>query len=187
MVAVYLASVSLLQLAALFVLERTRTLSRLTERVFLHAKDSYPGIKDLFGDVPGSSPAANMVDVLRVTDLISGLFGGAMNLLTGAAVGIAIGIIGTNTRQGNGGLVTGAYIAGAICVVSLIVLLVVVLADKERDYPPWAKVPKTALVRAVRKGLSPRTPYFYKLIVLITSGYLVVAASLYTDPTQVVR
>ena len=182
MVAVSLAIVGLLQLLLTFGLERTSVLPRLSRRVFLQAKDSFPDIKDLFGDTPGTTEAAQTDDVLRVTDLISALLGSALNLLVGAAVAIAIGIIGTQTHQHPGWMVAGAYVAAGICVIALVTLLIMILLRQVQDHAKWKRIPRKRVVKAARNALSLRTPASYKLVVLISSGYLLGISSQYTTP-----
>lgn len=174
-----LAAISLLQLLLIFALERTTVLRRLTKRVFLEVKDSFGDIGGLFGDEAGSVEATRTEDVLRITDLISALFGSALNLVVGAAAAIAVAVIGTQTRQRPTWMVTGAYIAGGVCVAALIVLLVMILLKQVQDHANWRRVPRNVLLRGARNAVSPRTPDFYKLIVLVTSGYLLVVAGQY--------
>ncbi|MHB1820657.1 MAG: hypothetical protein ACYCO9_21860 [Streptosporangiaceae bacterium] len=157
-----LAAIRRWQLLLIFALERTSVLRRLTKRVFLQVKDSFADISGLFGDEPGSAEADRTEDVLRVTDLISALFGSALNLVVGAAAAIAI--IGTQTHQRPEWMVAGAY-PGGICVVGLIVLHAVILLGQVRDYAGRSRVPRSRLLRGVRNAVSPRTPGLYKLIV----------------------
>jgi uncharacterized membrane protein YcjF (UPF0283 family) len=187
MTAVSLAIVGLLQLLLTFGLERSTILSRLSRRVFLQAKDSFPEITDLFGDKPGTTEADQTDSVLRVTDLISALLGSALSLMVGAAVAIAIGVIGTQTHQHPAWMVAGAYVAAGICLIALITLLIMILLREVQDHAKWKRIPRKRTVRAVRNALSLRTPDSYKLIVLITSGYLVGISSQYFDPTHMLH
>src|ERR1700733_5353514 len=183
MTSTYLAVVGITHLAIVYLLELTPALRSLTKRVFLGLKDGYSDIKDTFSDELGSAGANRTDDVLRITDLISSLFASALGLLVGAIINITVGVIGTRTRQKLGWPVDGSYVAGGVCVAFLIVMLVMVLLKKIQDYAKWKRAPKTALVRAIRNGLSLRTPSSYRLIVLVTSCYLVLAASKYQNVT----
>lgn len=187
MVAVWLAAIGLAQLLLTFALEQSTILRRLSRRVFLQAKNEFPDIKDLFGDRAGTKEAEQTEDVLRITDLISSLLGSALNLTVGAAIAIAIGVIGTQTRQHPGWKMVGAYVAGGLCVVFLIVLLLMILNRQVQDHAGWKRIPDNNLVKLARNVISPRTPALYKLIVLITSAYLLVISSQYVDPAQVVH
>jgi hypothetical protein len=186
MVPVSLAVIGLVQLLAIFALERTTVLRHLSRRVFLEEKDEFPDIKDLFGDT-SETVKAQTEDVLRVTDLISGLFGSALNLVVGTAIAIAIGVIGSQTHQRPGWMVILAYVAGGICLASLVLLLVMILRGKVQDHAGWKRVPDSKVCKWIRNAISPRTPDLYKLIVLVTSAYLLVISSQYVDPAQVVH
>jgi hypothetical protein len=187
MVAVSLAVVGLVQLLLTFGLERTTVLRRLSKRVFLQAKDAFPDIKDLFGDTADTPEAVQTNDVLRVTDLISALLGSALNLVVGGAVALAIAVIGTQTHQQPAWMVTGAYVAAGICLIALIALLAMILLREVQDHAKWNRIPRKRAVRGVRNALSLHTPDSYKLIVLITSGYLLAVSSQYSDPTRIIH
>jgi hypothetical protein len=171
MVAVALAAVSLAQLLLVLVLELSPAMRNLTESVFRQSKARITDIAGLSDDQTDG--------VLRVTDLVTGLLGSGLNLLVGGLVAIATGIIGNSTHQRPPALVIGAYVAGGVCVAFLIVMLVLIVINQVQDYAKWNTPPKHWLSRAIRNALSPRTPYFYKLIVLVTSICLLVIASRY--------
>lgn len=183
MVSVALAAIGVLQLLLVFVIEQSTVLRRLTKRVFLQAKDDFPDIKGLFGDTDGTVAE----DVLRVTDLIFGLLGSALNLVVGAAIAIAIGVIGSETRQRPSWMVIGAYVAGVICLAFLIVLLVMIMDRQVQDHARWKRTPSNRVKRSIRNALSLRTPCSYKLIVLLTSAYLLAISSQYTDSPHVMH
>lgn len=67
-------------------------------------------------------------------------------------------------------MVAGAYVAAGIWLIALITLLIMILLREVQDHASWKRIPRKRTVRAVRKGLSLRTPDASKLIVLITSG-----------------
>ena len=171
MVAVALAAVSLAQLLLVLALELSSVMRSLTKSVFLQSKGTISEIADL------SYEAAE--GVLRLTDLVTGLLGSGLNLFVGGMVAIATGIIGNETRQRPPWLVGCAYVAGGICLAGLIVMLVLIVNNKVRDYAKWKETPKRWLMRAIRNALSPRTPYFYKLVVLATSIGLLLISSHY--------
>jgi hypothetical protein len=193
MTSIYLAVVGIIQLVVIFLLERTHLLRHLTELIFLDQKNEYPSIKNEFGDVTGSHEADRTADVLRITDLISALFASAVGLLVGAIINITVGVIGTRTRQKLGWPVDGSYVAGGICVAFLIVMLIMILKKEVQDHAKWEKDPgdrwkkdrAKKLARAIRNGLSLRTPTSYRLIVLVTSCYLILATGLYQNVTPV--
>jgi hypothetical protein len=179
----YLAAVGIIQLVIIYLLERTHLLRRLTKIIFLDLKNSYPNLKQCFDDVSGSPGADRTEDVLRITDLISALSASALGLLVGAIINFTVGVIGTRTRQKLGWPVDGSYVAGGICVAFLIAMLIMILQKEVQDHAKWEKEPQSKLGKAIRNGLSLRTPASYRLIAFVTSCYLVLAASLYQNVT----
>lgn len=183
MVPVLLALVSLGQLVLIFALEQSKLLRVASKKVFLTAKDKFDDIKHLFGDVSDTQESINTEAVLRVTELISRLFSSALNLAVGAAVAVAVAFMGGRTAQ-RPWMVASAYLAGGLCLVALVVLTVTIVIGQVQDHANWTKTPNTWLMRSVRNALSPRTPTSYKLIVLITSSWVLVISSMYVDPSE---
>jgi hypothetical protein len=181
MTSTYLVVVGIIQLAVVYLLELTPLLHRLTKLVFLSLKDGSSEIKDLFSDDLGSAGANRTDDVLRITDLTSALFASALGLLVGAIINITVGVIGTRTRQKLGWPVDGSYVAGGICIAALGLMLIMILVKEIQDHAKWDRIPSTKLGMAIRNGLSFRTPSSYRLIVLVTSVFLVIATSQYQN------
>jgi hypothetical protein len=179
----YLVAVGIIQLGIIYLLELTGFLRYLTRNIFLDLKQGYPNIENLFDNTAGTVGSHRTDDVLRITNLVSALFASAAGLLVGAITAVTIGIIGTRTRQKVGWSVDGAYIAGGICVAFLFIMLIAMLLKKVQDHAEWKNPPKGPVSRFVRNGLSLRTPNSYRLILLVTSCYLVLATSQYESVT----
>jgi hypothetical protein len=174
----YLAILGVVQLVALYFLDRLGIIRRVTSSIVESQRSEFPRLDAWLSDV--NEGEANRDDMMRVVGLGSAVTTTGISLFVASVTAVLVGVVGARTDQPDWAVV-GSFVAGGLCALSLVALSVVVIVADISDHANWKRIPRRALIRHLRNGISLRTPGPYRFIVVAVSIYLILATAAYHD------